>query len=106
MNIYSMPEKFGLTLVGGINFEHGYEYDIIAVWKDQCSRFLRGQSSGCSCSSPFDGRGMDDLEPTTPEEFQRYALGYAESKGSFWYAHDKDRWTMQITEMFERMVKP
>ena len=104
----SDPKKFGLTLVGTVDFEHGYEYDTMAVWKTTDGRFLRGHSSGCSCSSPFDTGDVDDLTPTSPEEFQAVALEYAEQRAASWayYAEMLPVWKMEITELFERMVKP
>jgi len=106
MNIYSDPGKYGLTLIGTVDFEHGYEYDTMAIWKTEDGQFLYGHSSGCSCSSPFDSQGRDDLILASPEDFRVVAMEYAERRASTWYPESLPVWQMEITELFERMVKP
>lgn len=63
MNIYSSPEKFGLTLIGEIDWSDGcYNFDYTVVWKREFDgKFVYGEDSGCSCPSPFDDIGVDEL---------------------------------------------
>lgn len=65
VNIYYSPEKFGLTLVADIDVrEPYYDFDKIVVWKRGHPRgdeFYTAHDSGCSCPSPFEAIGFDDL---------------------------------------------
>jgi hypothetical protein len=63
VNIYYDPEKFGLTTVGEIDWSDGcYQFDLTVVWKrDFDGRFVYAEDSGCSCPSPFEDIGIEDL---------------------------------------------
>lgn len=62
-NIYYNPEKFGLSIVGEIEFdEPNYSFDFGVVWKTKNNKFYYGHDSGCSCPTPFEDEGIDDLE--------------------------------------------
>ena len=109
MDVYYNPEKFGLQLVGEIEFEGGYEHDKIAVWRKEDGTFLYGESAGCSCIGIFDGMGIDDLTPVSPQDFLIFAGTKVEEKAQYrsWGREDfKDRWQPAVVELFERMVKP
>lgn len=64
-NIYYAPEKFGLTIVGEVEFSSGcYEFDTSVLWRDNGSgAFLVADDAGCSCPSPFEPVGVNDLRP-------------------------------------------
>lgn len=68
MNIYSSPEKFGLEIVASLDLGGGYDYDIYLVLKKD-GKLYSASDSGCSCYSPFDGVGLDDLEELTWVQF-------------------------------------
>lgn len=59
MNIYDNPEKFGLELVGMVD-TGGNDFCMFVVWK-QGRRLGYITDSGCSCPSPFEDKGLDDL---------------------------------------------
>lgn len=63
MNIYYNPEKFGLTMIGEIDWSDGsYQFDLTVVWKrDSDGKFVYAEDSGCSCPSPFGDTGVQDL---------------------------------------------
>ncbi len=63
MNIYYDPEKFGLEQVGEIDFSSGaYEFDLTVVWRRVSDDALvYAEDSGCSCPSPFESTGVDEL---------------------------------------------
>lgn len=62
-NAYYDPQKFGLTIVGEVEFSSGsYEFDTSVVWRDQAGALYYADDSGCSCPTPFEGIGLDDLE--------------------------------------------
>jgi hypothetical protein len=72
MNVYSDPPKFGLTIVGEIEWSSGcYQFDITAVYRLGV-RLGYLEDSGCSCPSPFDGQGVSDLVFCTPAELQAH----------------------------------
>ena len=52
-NVYSSPEAFGLTLVGEINPDLCYRFDITAVWEKD-GKVYAARSEGCSCLEPFE----------------------------------------------------
>ena len=66
-NAYSSPEKFGLRVVGAVERpDLSWEFDMIVVWQDiETLRLYYAQDSGCSCPSPFEDHGRDDLAPIT-----------------------------------------
>lgn len=74
-NIYYNPEHFGLEIVAEIGEEHFYDFDILAVWKDKEGNLYYGDSSGCSCPSPFEEYdGVESLyriEKSNFDEFER-----------------------------------
>lgn len=74
MNPYYDPEKFGLQIIGEVDYSSGsYEFDLTVVWRDMTSgRLLYADDSGCSCPSPFDQHGIDTMTPATPHEVGRH----------------------------------
>lgn len=54
MNPYDDYHKLGWEMIYQDNGEC-YEYDCCVFWKTKDGQILHGTSSGCSCSSPFDG---------------------------------------------------
>jgi hypothetical protein len=49
-NIYYNPEKFGLEIVGEVDFSSGYyEFDLRVVWRKKGTKILlTARDSGCS----------------------------------------------------------
>ena len=62
-NIYYDPEKFGLKTVGEIDWSDGcYQFDLTVVWQRELDGvFVYAEDSGCSCPSPFEDTGVNDL---------------------------------------------
>jgi hypothetical protein len=50
--------------------EGGYNWSAVGVFRAKDGRLYWGADSGCSCSSPFDGRTSVDLEPLTRDNMQ------------------------------------
>lgn len=63
IDVYYTPEKFGLEIIGYVEWgSGGYEYDRTTVWQQTSTgRLYYGDSAGCSCSTPYEGWGIDDL---------------------------------------------
>jgi hypothetical protein len=73
MNLYSSPEKFGLTPVGEIEWSDGcYEFDVTAVYRRADGSLAYGEDCGCSCPSPFEDQGVSDLTACTPAGLQAH----------------------------------
>lgn len=62
-DVYYSPGKYGLTTIGEIDWSDGcYQFDLTVVWKREADgRFLYADNSGCSCPSPFEDMGIDEL---------------------------------------------
>jgi hypothetical protein len=63
VNFYYDPEKSGLVTIGEIDWSSGsHEFDLTVVWKRESDgRFVYADDSGCSCPSPFEDTGIDEL---------------------------------------------
>lgn len=61
--MYSDPEDFGLKMIGEVDFSSGcYCFDYTVVWQRVSDgRFVYGDDSGCSCPSPFEDQGVQNL---------------------------------------------
>ncbi len=63
MDPYYNPADFGLETVGEIDFSSGeYEFDLTVIWRRiSDGAFVYADDSGCSCPSPFEDKGIEDL---------------------------------------------
>lgn len=69
MNIYSNPEKFGLTQIGVIERpDMTYEFKMLVVWRNQDGRLCWADDAGCSCPIPFEDKGIPDLSTGSQAE--------------------------------------
>jgi hypothetical protein len=72
-SVYYDPDKFGLKVLGDIDWSSGlYEFDQTVVWQDEQGQMYYADDSGCSCPSPFEAMGRDDLTPCTFPELQAH----------------------------------
>jgi len=96
MDIYYHPDKYGLQEIGEINFSSGeYEFDILALWRNQDRTVVYAADSGCSCPAPFENLTLGDLKPIRSlDHFQEIARGMNTS--------GRDR-SMQIVAMVEKL---
>ncbi len=70
---YYSPEKFGLTTIGEIDFSDGcYQFDLTVVWRNASGQLFYGDDSGCSCPSPFERQGLDDLTASSFADLQAH----------------------------------
>lgn len=100
--LYYDPDKFGLEMVGEIEWSSGsYEFDLTVVWKRiSDGRFLYGEDSGCSCPAPFEDTGVDQLTPLRKRGgLNDFKAHCAERQAG---AYDGDR-SAQVAELLERM---
>jgi hypothetical protein len=93
VNVYYDPEKFDLEQFGEIQWgEPCYDFDLTVVWRRKADgAFLYAEDSGCSCPSPFEQTGLDDLKPATP---------LAEFKA---HLESRNPESVAIAELLERM---
>lgn len=74
-DIYHDPEVFDLELIGTLEEESNYSFDILGVWRRKEDGAIGwAHDSGCSCPSPFETftEGFVDLNklPETMDEFE------------------------------------
>lgn len=54
-DVYYQPEKFGLKMIGEVDFSDGnYCFDYRAVWLHEDGTLYTARDAGCSCPSPFE----------------------------------------------------
>lgn len=63
-NPYYSPERCGLKVVGMVEKEPDYDFNMFVVWESVADKDLyMGSDSGCSCPSPFeDTHSIEELE--------------------------------------------
>lgn len=73
MSLYYSPEEYGLFTVGEIDWSDGnYAFDYTVIWRNADSQFFYAEDSGCSCPSPFERAGLDDLTACTLSDLQAH----------------------------------
>lgn len=103
-NIYYDPEKFGLTTVGSVEWRPcSYEFDFTVVWK-QGGKYLTGSDSGCSCPTPFEDHGINDLDgPFTKTQLRKHLMDIVEARADDSYGYSKDNLTGQVLDIMSRI---
>lgn len=74
-HLYYNPEDYGLTTVGGVNWDAGdaWGFDLTVVWKDAEGKLYWSSDSGCSCPSPFEHiYEVDQLNTGSTQELLDY----------------------------------
>lgn len=110
--IYSNPERFGLEFVGQVDWSSGmWEFDLTVVWRSTVvdGLWYVGRDSGCSCPSPFENKGLPDLEAFSgqPAPWQILAQIHAENAESI-VSLDLDarrRRASQVATLAERIME-
>ena len=63
-NPYYSPESAGLVLLGTVEKEPEYDFDIVCLWQhEESGKVYFAADSGCSCPTPFEDyrfNGPDD----------------------------------------------
>src|SRR2546422_760467 len=74
MSIYYDPERYGLTVLGMVEEDLSYEFDMFVVWADREGNLFYATDQGCSCPSPFeDYHSVADLTPISgPDGFRSF----------------------------------
>lgn len=98
--IYGSPDKFGLELIGEIDWSDGcYQFDYTVVWKRRDGSFVYGEDQGCSCPSPFEDVGVDQLtELPSPGTLNAFKAHCEQRDVEEYGPRD-----MQIAALLERM---
>lgn len=99
LHLYYGPEAFGLKIVGEVDWlEAPYEFDLTVVWKDKAGTLYWGWDSGCSCNTPFDDFGLDDLRTGN---FHALSRELTEGVVS---TYSPDRAREQVTDLLSKLV--
>lgn len=98
-DLYGSPERFGLETVGEIDWSSGcYEFDLTVVWRRTFDgAFVYGEDSGCSCPSPFESTGVDEL--TRIQSLEQFKAHLAERQGQR-YTDDRSD---EVARLLERL---
>lgn len=104
-DVYYNPEDFGLTIVASVDWlDGGYEYDMTVVWVDENGQYYWGNSSGCSCTSPFEmDNSVDDLKKAT--KFQ--CIEYLQSRLAetyFYSTREAEAINNEVVQAIEKLV--
>jgi hypothetical protein len=102
MDMYSSPEKFGLTMIGEIDWSSGsYEFDLTVVWKRESDgRFVYAEDSGCSCPGYFENSGIEDLMVLRKRGGLNDFKAHCAKRQAESYVYDR---TVETVELIERM---
>ena len=111
-DLYSNPDRFGLEFVGQVDWSSGmWEFDLTAVWRSTVvdGLWYVGRDSGCSCPSPFESKGLRDLEPFFGQSapWQILAQIHAENAESIASldSDDRRRRRSQVATLAERIME-
>ena len=77
-NPYYNPEDFGLELIGTVDVGSSWEFWMIFVWRNAAGEFFYAKDAGCSCPSPGEDFGWDDLTKGTFHEVAAQVQSHAE----------------------------
>lgn len=97
-NIYYNPEKFGLVIVGEVEFSSdSYGFDTSVVWRDvETGALYYGDDSGCSCPCPFEDTGCADLHKV---ERTQDLIDYFEGRKGESYLYDPEHHPEMVSEI-------
>lgn len=101
--IHSDPEKFGLTLIGEVDFSDGnYCFDYTAAWRTGDGSLVYADDAGCSCPSPFEDTSVGDMTVCTPAELQAH-LEQRQAAAKELYGDDGSL-SMEIANLMARVI--
>lgn len=87
-NIYYNPEEFGYEVVKDIELDdEPWQFHLLVIWRDDNGNLVYGVDMGCSCPSPFEYQGPDDLIP--------YSYGEVEELIRGLYNYDRRQLTLE-----------
>lgn len=95
---YYAPEHYGLSIVGVVEQDIAYEFDMFVIWTDG-EKYYWAEDSGCSCPIPFEdaeliaGTAKDaliDLEAWVKDDDKDWRANerrepYEQAKKSPWF---------------------
>lgn len=82
-NIYYNPEQFGLSIFGEIDAGGSYEFDKFVVWTKADGKLAYATDAGCSCPTPFEDEGVNDLIDIDTVDALRRALDEWKGSGAY-----------------------
>jgi hypothetical protein len=100
-NPYYNPEKYGLEVVGDIEWSDAfYQFDMTVVWfHPESKKYYIAHDSGCSCPSPFEAiNELAEIEEVTIDGAIRQ-LEFRRGPGQ----HDGDYGVSESLELIKRL---
>lgn len=112
MNIYYSPEKYGLEIVGQVDWtDEAYQFDMTVVWRRVADgQLLYADDSGCSCPSPFEDHGVTDLVEASMFEVSTHLIETAKQRANRFvdYGNEdadvSDYHAMEINKLMSRLA--
>lgn len=107
MNIYYSPEQYGLETVGQVDWsDEPYQFDMTVVWRRVADgQLFYASDSGCSCPSPFEDTGVDDLTAASMFEISTYLIETGKKQTNYYGDDDiSDRVAMEISQLMGRLA--
>lgn len=107
-NIYYSPEKYGLRTIGEVEWrDYSYEFDLTVVWQDiNTGHLFTADDAGCSCPSPFDDIGLNDLTPLADWSAVNHHLLTRLTNERYDDTGERERAVAQIAEIVQRLRDP
>jgi hypothetical protein len=106
-NVYSSPEKYGLTTIGEVSWsEPCYDFDLTAVWRSSQGVLYWADDSGCSCPAPFeDYRSLEELKTGSGADLARHLNErLADMAKSSWSARDIEQTRPQVADLLAKVM--
>lgn len=80
MSIYYNPKDASLEIVGSVEREPNYDFDMLVVWKNAKGELFYGKDSGCSCPSPFEDfhseADLTRISHDSKDQFEKEVMGF------------------------------
>lgn len=106
-DLYNDPEKFGLKLIGSIEwYEAAWEFDLTIVLIDESGQLYYASDSGCSCPSPFENyTNVSDATKVSFTELDAYLKERAESAKDRTEATDLEGKVTRLIELTREAMR-
>lgn len=100
-DVYYNPEKFGLQLVGDIEWDdYSYEFDMTIVLVNDAGEYFMASDSGCSCPAPFeDFTSVESLEGP----FDKQAVAFRLREGIGNHGRSEAELRKEVSKILRKM---
>lgn len=110
MDIYYSPGKYGFETVGEIEWsDESYQFDLTVVWRRVADgQLFYADDQGCSCPSPFEDHGVNDLVEASMFQVSTHLIETAKERANRYHMGDdvdvSDAHAMKISELMTKFA--